>query len=177
MMNFQQRANLIGVAVALLIVSPDSHSQINSLKLEQAVYTGFSNRPINNEILIGSLLGASTLFRINQNSGIAIRAEAGLEWPLSVLNRVGIAYQRTGIGSLWLQSSLLLFTQGVELSIPLPKKRAGRVCNREIFLQGSFYGARGNSSSQPQNYAVRLGLRKIGLCSMSDVRKNDHPVF
>ena len=164
-----KRANLIGVAVALLISSPDSHSQINSFKLEQAVYTGFSNRPIENEILIGSLLGASYSFGIDRKSRIGIRAEAGLEWPFSFPNRVGIAYHRAGIGSFWLQSSLVPFKPGVEMSIPLRRKiKFLRVCRREIFLQGSFCGAQGTLSPQPENYAVRLGIRKVGMCTMDD---------
>ena len=84
----QQRANLIGVAVALLIGSLTLTHKLTPLKLEAAVYTGFSNRPIENEILIGSLLGASYSFGIDRKSRIGIRAEAGLEWPFSFPNRV-----------------------------------------------------------------------------------------
>ena len=167
--NVQMKARIITTSLLLLFVQIQPWCQF----IEQAVYTGFSNRPIENEILIGSLLGASYSFGIDRKSRIGIRAEAGLEWPFSFPNRVGIAYHRAGIGSFWLQSSLVPFKPGVEMSIPLQrrKKRAGRVCRREIFLQGSFCGARGTLSPQPENYAVRLGIRKVGMCTMADPQR------
>lgn len=175
--SFSQETQTVGVFPIPQVSPPNKISS----QWEQTGFIGYSSTQYNPQLLIGALVGRSWYYQFSSNIDLSVRAEVGVEWPLRVLNRVGFGLTHKFLGgtSVWLQSSLFPFVQGLELAAPLPRrfsdasmmkwrgvrrsmKRSKRQdkWSRQIFVQSNYLEKPLDDDLQRQPFVLRVGLRR-----------------